>query len=713
MMILTAALALTLLQDPLASLQWADHDLDGHRDLLALEPDGRAGPRLLRNLGDGGFEDVTDRVGLGGLEATSAALWRDLDGDRRPDLLAIEAGSLRVLLGGPGSFVDATATSGLEQLEGVRAARWIDFDGDGRIDLQLGLEAGAALFRGLGEARFEAVELELGRARGPGAGIVARADVEPAAEGTAGGAAASNAGPGPGVAPGPIAPRPDLGSAQPAQNCAPALSDALMAGCISASTVPTLGMLYPLSSDLFVNALGDVGIGTTQPGAKLEVVGDVLAAGQLISSANSGPPLEVSSNALVKDLNADRLDGLEASAFSQFGSQVDGSELAFGAVTDTHVSSFAAIQGNKIVPDFGSSDVTTTGRLGGGTSSPLASVHARDSGLGLSGAMLGATEDVVIESQQAWLGLASSAFGAIGSGISLKEVLSGTSFDTWSIHRGTSPTGSNLTFSHGDEDIPWNNPVRMTLQEDGDLGLGTTSPSVRLQVEGGSDVSLGGGGYLQLGGGSGLNLALDNNEIMARSNGGSTTLHLNVDGGNVTVSQNDPGGRLGVGTSAPSGRLHVVDAAGGDGSVVLPNDSIGSVELLAEAGAANAVLPSSKDFKGPGGWLEIDSVTIDAPTSGYVLLFVSLHNTVPPTSTNQYALSTSSTGPTFGQVYSAPTNYGASSIFNNLTFHAAEPVGAGSTTFYLIGSQTTSKTGTLVWSTVTALFVPTAYGTFQ
>ena len=41
--------------------------------------------------------------------------------------------------------------------------------------------------------------------------------------------------------------------------------------------IPTLGMLYPISSDLFVDVAGDVGIGTTSPTAKLTVAGTVEA----------------------------------------------------------------------------------------------------------------------------------------------------------------------------------------------------------------------------------------------------------------------------------------------------------------------------------------------------------------------------------------------------------------------------------------------------
>ena len=58
--------------------------------------------------------------------------------------------------------------------------------------------------------------------------------------------------------------------------CAPSLDDAGSPGnCVLASSVPQLGMLYPLTSNLFVDVgTGWVGLGTTAPEARLDVIGD-------------------------------------------------------------------------------------------------------------------------------------------------------------------------------------------------------------------------------------------------------------------------------------------------------------------------------------------------------------------------------------------------------------------------------------------------------
>ena len=69
------------------------------------------------------------------------------------------------------------------------------------------------------------------------------------------------------------------------------------------------------------------------------------------------------------------------------------------------------------------------------------------------------------------------------------------------------------------------------------IGIGTAAPDVNLHVVGGSDVSPGGGGYFVTGPISGQNIAMDNNEIMARNNGATANLILNNNGGNVGIGR--------------------------------------------------------------------------------------------------------------------------------------------------------------------------------
>ena len=69
----------------------------------------------------------------------------------------------------------------------------------------------------------------------------------------------------------------------------------------------------------------------------------------------------------------------------------------------------------------------------------------------------------------------------------------------------------------------------------GKVGIGTATPDSKLQVEGGTDVSVTGGGYVQLGASSATNLALDDNEIQARNNGAAAKLFIQPGGEDVQI----------------------------------------------------------------------------------------------------------------------------------------------------------------------------------
>ncbi|NND34737.1 MAG: tail fiber domain-containing protein [Saprospiraceae bacterium] len=74
----------------------------------------------------------------------------------------------------------------------------------------------------------------------------------------------------------------------------------------------------------------------------------------------------------------------------------------------------------------------------------------------------------------------------------------------------------------------------------------------------GADASLGSDGYLLVGPKAGANVVLDNNEIMARNNGKTSSLFLQHDGGNLVILQKGIGkGGVGIGLSNPSHILHV------------------------------------------------------------------------------------------------------------------------------------------------------------
>jgi len=94
------------------------------------------------------------------------------------------------------------------------------------------------------------------------------------------------------------------------------------------------------------------------------------------------------------------------------------------------------------------------------------------------------------------------------------------------------------------------------------ITIAGSNVSDKLAIIQGVDANLAGGGYFRIGDLTGQNLVFDDNEIMARSNGASGVLNLNIDGGNIILGNSTGDGLVGIGENNPSDRLHINTAAG-------------------------------------------------------------------------------------------------------------------------------------------------------
>jgi len=127
-----------------------DYDNDGYMDLFFTN--GAQFPSLvkstpayynclLRNRGDGTFEDVTGRAGLSGANVgfSFGVAAADFDNDGWDDIFICNAGPNTLYHNnGDGTFTDVTAGSGLEHKpENVLSvgAAWFDYNNDGLLDL--------------------------------------------------------------------------------------------------------------------------------------------------------------------------------------------------------------------------------------------------------------------------------------------------------------------------------------------------------------------------------------------------------------------------------------------------------------------------------------------------------------------------------------------------------------------------------------------------
>ncbi len=122
-----------------------DYDNDGLLDIYAVQAGElfaadrpELGNRLYRNLGDGRFEDVTDRAGVGDTGYGQGAIAADYDGDGYVDIYVTNYGpNLLYHNNGDGTFTDVTASAGVGDPRWGTSAAFFDGDGDGNLDLYL------------------------------------------------------------------------------------------------------------------------------------------------------------------------------------------------------------------------------------------------------------------------------------------------------------------------------------------------------------------------------------------------------------------------------------------------------------------------------------------------------------------------------------------------------------------------------------------------
>jgi uncharacterized repeat protein (TIGR02543 family) len=160
------------------SASWADFDQDGYPDALIMHP-----CTLMRNLGDGTFEDVTSTSGISPDTDCNSSAWLDFDGDEDLDVYVSRgvtnpdgASTYPDRLyrnNGDGTFTDVSADSGIENDQNSRAVIPGDYDNDGNMDLYVanGFQANR-LYRNNGDGTFGDVASSTGAEDLDGGGSV-------------------------------------------------------------------------------------------------------------------------------------------------------------------------------------------------------------------------------------------------------------------------------------------------------------------------------------------------------------------------------------------------------------------------------------------------------------------------------------------------------------------------------------------------------------
>jgi hypothetical protein len=280
------------------------------------------------------------------------------------------------------------------------------------------------------------------------------------------------------------------------------------------------------------------------------------------------------------------------------------------------------------------------------------------------------------------------------------------------------------------------NSTRMVITTNGNVGIGTASPGSTLRVQGAgilgdiwlSPTTSGGNADLFLSetaSGSfgiklrhngannllefiGVNSSVETSPLMTIGRGASSGVSI--------ANELIVNGNIGIGISNPTSRLHVEDAVGGNGSVVLPNNSIAAAEVFDEPGVAGdaegvnaaALTPSVQALL---------SQSITVPTAGFVLVLGTCQATANHVNGTQsmatFGVSSNTTSfPSSQDVQVSLPSSAVSGGYNwAVAVHGLFSVAsAGSHTFSLLAQETSAQ-----WSAsemqLTLVFFPTSYGT--
>src|SRR5688500_2099047 len=136
-----------------------DYDGDGRCDIYLCNLDGRNA--LFRNKGGWKFEDVTDAAGVGiPNQSSTGALFADVNGDRKPDLIVTALGGPNALFinQGNGKFLDTATAAGITSRFGAMSMAMADVDGNGTLDLYIANYGATSIIRSGGALNVSYVD---------------------------------------------------------------------------------------------------------------------------------------------------------------------------------------------------------------------------------------------------------------------------------------------------------------------------------------------------------------------------------------------------------------------------------------------------------------------------------------------------------------------------------------------------------------------------
>ena len=150
---------------PSAGACFLDFDNDGKPDIFLVSATAGGASRLLRNLGNGKFDDVTQTAGIQLKGSGLGCAAGDFDNDGKTDLAVCLSDGVHLLHNtGKGKFEDVTQAVGIRREPGCVGLTFVDYDHDGDLDLYVTAASGSGarnvLWRNNGNSTFTDISEE-------------------------------------------------------------------------------------------------------------------------------------------------------------------------------------------------------------------------------------------------------------------------------------------------------------------------------------------------------------------------------------------------------------------------------------------------------------------------------------------------------------------------------------------------------------------------
>ncbi|QQG53037.1 MAG: hypothetical protein HY931_02275 [Candidatus Falkowbacteria bacterium] len=300
-----------------------------------------------------------------------------------------------------------------------------------------------------------------------------------------------------------------------------------------------------------INSGGNVGIGTTNPGAKLNVAGSILG--------NTD----------------DTFFGMDTNNPPRLGY----TKKSGSAPKLTHSSSTSFVIARSSGGDIGAANtftdefvINSVGNVGIGTTNPAAKLHTARSLV--SGTHYDTGSVLTIEDAESSLQIVSSDAGNDASALVLTNVVNSGDNRHWIF--GARGVSSSYRLDIGYKTSAASSYINtglwtgMSILTNGNLGIGTTSPAVKLDVIGALRNTLATTHSLLGGAGNVVVMADNTGALYATSTASLLSGGTSLWGGtlNGTIYNGDAGaGNVGIGTTTPSTKLQIV-TSGTNGVVI-------------------------------------------------------------------------------------------------------------------------------------------------